>query len=83
MDRRDYETTFVGNSAASFTYTEHLPVAVWPTADEARGLLADYERARERPFTPEERRRSIDHRPDHRPREHLAERLRRVEAVAG
>jgi hypothetical protein len=52
----DHETVFVGNAAASFTYTEHLPVEVWPTAAEARAFLADYERARERPFTAEERR---------------------------
>lgn len=51
----DYETIFVGNSAATFTYTEHLPVELWPTAREARAFLADYERERERPFTPEER----------------------------
>jgi hypothetical protein len=52
----DYETIFVGNSAACFTYTEHLPVEVWPTATEAQAFLADYEQARGRPFTPEERR---------------------------
>jgi hypothetical protein len=51
----DYETIFVGNSAASFTYTDHLPVEVWPTAREARAFLADYERERKRPFTPGER----------------------------
>jgi hypothetical protein len=50
----DYETVFVGNSAASFTYTEHLPVDVWPTASEAQAFLADYERERARPFTPDE-----------------------------
>lgn len=52
----DYETVFVGNSAASFTYTERLPVEVWPTATEARAFLADYEQERGHPFTPEERR---------------------------
>jgi hypothetical protein len=46
----DYETVFVGGSAATFTYTEQLPVEVWPTAREARAFLADYERARGRPF---------------------------------
>jgi hypothetical protein len=50
----DYETVFVGNSAASFTYTEHLPVEVWPTASEASAFLADYEQERERPFTADE-----------------------------
>jgi hypothetical protein len=52
----DYETVFVGNSAACFTYTEHLPVEVWPTATEAQAFLADYEQARGRPFTADERR---------------------------
>jgi hypothetical protein len=51
----DFESVFVGNTAASFTYTEHLPVDVWPTTGEARAFLADYESARGRPFTPEER----------------------------
>ena len=50
----DFETIFVGNSAASFTYTEHLPVEVWPTASEAQAFLADYEQARGRPFTADE-----------------------------
>jgi hypothetical protein len=52
----DYETVFVGGSAASFTYTEELPVDVWPTEVEAVAFIDDYERARETPFTPEERR---------------------------
>jgi hypothetical protein len=52
----DYETTFVGVAASSFTYTEHLPVSVWPTVDEACGFFEDYERARRRPFSVEERR---------------------------
>jgi hypothetical protein len=51
----DFETVFVGGSAATFTYTEHLPVRLWPTAAEARAFLADYERARGEPFTREER----------------------------
>jgi hypothetical protein len=50
----DYETVFVGLAADSFTYTEHLPVEVWPTADETAAFLADYEQERERPFTAEE-----------------------------
>jgi hypothetical protein len=52
----DYETVFVGNSAASFTYTEHLPIEVWPTAGETSAFLAEYEQERERLFTAEERR---------------------------
>jgi hypothetical protein len=51
----DFETIFVGNAAATFTYTEHLPVAVWPTVSEARAFLEDFEEARGRPFTLEER----------------------------
>jgi hypothetical protein len=50
-----YETIFVGNSAACFTYNDRLCGGGWPTASEARAFLADYERERERPFTPEER----------------------------
>jgi hypothetical protein len=50
----DYETVFVGLAADSFTYTEHLPVEVWPTLSETRAFLADYEQERERPFTAEE-----------------------------
>jgi hypothetical protein len=50
------ETVFVGNSAASFTYTGHLPVEIWPTPSEAQAFLAEYERERGRPFTPDERR---------------------------
>jgi Phosphotransferase enzyme family len=50
----DYETIFVGLAADSFTYTEHLPVEVWPTLSETRAFLADYEQERERPFTAEE-----------------------------
>lgn len=51
----DFETVFVGNSAATFTYTEHLPVSLWPTVEEAKAFFDDYERARAEPFTPEER----------------------------
>jgi hypothetical protein len=50
------ETVFAGNSAASFTYTGHLAVEVWPTPSEAQAFLAGYERERGRPFTPDERR---------------------------
>jgi hypothetical protein len=51
----DFETVFVGGSAATFTYTEHLPVSVWPTVDEAQAFLDDYEQLRAEAFTPEER----------------------------
>lgn len=52
----DYEPVFVGVAAATFTYTEHLPVDRWATVDEARAFVADYEAARAEPFTAEERR---------------------------
>jgi hypothetical protein len=48
------ETVFVGSSAAAFTYTEQLPVALWPTVSEARAFLDDYEVERDQPFNPEE-----------------------------
>jgi hypothetical protein len=51
----DFETVFVGNSAATFTYTEHFPVTVWPTLAEAEAFLDEYEQARDEPFAPEER----------------------------
>jgi hypothetical protein len=51
----DFETVFAGSSAATFTYTERLPVSVWPTVEEAQAFLEDYEVARDEPFTPEER----------------------------
>src|SRR5262249_34715297 len=37
----DYEAVFVGNAAASFTYTEALPVRLWPSAEEARAFADD------------------------------------------
>jgi hypothetical protein len=52
----DYETTYVGVAASGFTYTVHLPVAALPTVAEARAFFEDYERARGRPFSLEERR---------------------------
>jgi hypothetical protein len=52
----DYETVFVGAAAATFTYTDRLPVVVWPTVPQATAFFEDYERARERPFSHEERR---------------------------
>jgi hypothetical protein len=51
----DFETVFVGGSAATFTYTEHLPVTVWPTVEEAEAFLDEYGQARDEPFTPAER----------------------------
>jgi hypothetical protein len=51
----DFESVFVGSSAATFTYTEHLPVSVWPTVEEARAFLDEYEPLRAEAFTPEER----------------------------
>jgi hypothetical protein len=52
----DYETTFVGFAAATFTYTEHLPVELWPSAAEARAFLEDYEGARGMRFAEAEHR---------------------------
>lgn len=49
------EPHFAGDAAARFTYTEHLPVELWPTVEEARAFIDDYERVRGRPFTPAER----------------------------
>lgn len=51
----DFEAVFVGGAAASFTYTEHLPVRVWPSLAEAQAFLEEYERARRKPFTRAER----------------------------
>jgi hypothetical protein len=51
----DFESVFVGSSAATFTYTEHLPVSVWPTVEEARAFLDEYEPLRAEAFSPEER----------------------------
>ena len=44
----ELEPVVAGQAAASFTYTEELdhPVARWPTPDESRAFLADYERPR-------------------------------------
>jgi hypothetical protein len=50
----DFETVFVGASAATFTYTEHLPVSVWPTLEEAQAFFDDYEQIRAKPFAPDE-----------------------------
>ena len=50
----DFETVFVGGAAATFTYTERLPVEVWPTVAEAEAFLEEYEHARGTKFTPAE-----------------------------
>jgi hypothetical protein len=50
----DFETVYVGGSAATFTYTQRVPVRLWPTVAEARAFFDDYERARGA-FTTEER----------------------------
>lgn len=52
----DYEATFVGFAAATFTYTEHLPVELWPSPAEARAFLEDYEGARGTRFAEAEHR---------------------------
>jgi hypothetical protein len=51
----DLEPCFAGAAAATFTYTEHRPVEIWPSVEEARAFIEDYERARGRPFTAGER----------------------------
>jgi len=51
------ETTIVGSAAGSFVYTEELEVdSLWPSVEESRAFVADYEEARGRPFTDAERR---------------------------
>jgi hypothetical protein len=50
----DFETVFVGGAAATFTYTERLPVEVWPSVAEAHAFFEEYEDARGTPFTPAE-----------------------------
>ena len=52
----DREPSLVGTAAASFTYTEELPVDVWPSLEEVRAFVDDYEAARDGPFTEDERR---------------------------
>jgi Phosphotransferase enzyme family len=51
----DHEPVFVGGAAASFTYTEHVPVLPWPDLDEAKAFLGEYEQARGTAFTDRER----------------------------
>jgi len=50
------EAVLVGQAAATFTYTEHLPVELWPSVAEATAFLDDYEAARGLPFSTGERR---------------------------
>jgi hypothetical protein len=52
----NYETALVGAAAATFTYTDRLSVSVWPTVAEAAAFFDDYEAARVRPFSLDERR---------------------------
>ena len=52
----DLETSFVGEAASTFTYTEHLPVSLWPTPQEASAFVEDYIAAHGSPFTPDQRR---------------------------
>jgi hypothetical protein len=51
------EASIVGTAAASFTYTEEVPVtSMWPTVEESLAFVADYEAARGESFDGEERR---------------------------
>lgn len=50
----DFEAVFVGGAASSFTYTENPDVERWPSLEEAKAFLDDYEAARGAPFTREE-----------------------------
>jgi hypothetical protein len=52
----DKETSFVGEAASTFTYTEHFPVPPWPSPQEASDFVEDYAAARGFPFTADERR---------------------------
>lgn len=49
------EPELVGYAACHFTTTWYLDVPLIPTPDEARAFVADYEGARGRAFTPDER----------------------------
>jgi hypothetical protein len=55
-DSINTEAVFVGGAAATFTYTDHMPVSVWPTVAEAGAFFDDYEAARGGPFSVEKRR---------------------------
>jgi hypothetical protein len=50
------EPNLLGCAAATFTYNEHLPVELQPTAAETRAFISDYEAARGTSLTAEERR---------------------------
>jgi hypothetical protein len=50
----DLEPCFVGEAAATFTYTGQVRAELWPTVEEAQAFIADYEHERARPFTPGE-----------------------------
>lgn len=51
------EARIVGTAAASFTYTEEVPVeSKWPSVEETLAFVTDYEAARGEPFTTNERR---------------------------
>ena len=52
----DREPNLLGCSAATFTYNEQLDVELEPTVDETRAFIADYEVARGRRLTDDERR---------------------------
>lgn len=46
----------IGKTAVTFSYTERLGIARLPTREEALAFVAEYEAARARSFTIEERR---------------------------
>ena len=50
------ETVIVGGAAVGFTMTWHLDVRLTPTPEEARAFIAEYEEARGKAFTADERR---------------------------
>ncbi len=53
----DLEPSFVGQAAASFTYTEELEVSsLWPSSDELLAFIGDYELARGERLTADEHR---------------------------
>ncbi|HEV2656160.1 MAG TPA: hypothetical protein VGT82_14435 [Ktedonobacteraceae bacterium] len=49
------EPVLVGQSAVGFTYTEFFPVAWFPSAEEARAFVNEYEETRGKPFNTDER----------------------------
>lgn len=52
----DRETLIVASASVGFTMTWHLDVRLTPTPEEARAFIAEYEQARGKMFTPDERR---------------------------